>query len=164
MTAHVHHQKPFPKQMLWAAAAIIVFSIGISAVGRFTGFGTVNNPVAEPRAAYELLFADQADGSVAIRDAASGDLVIRLEPGTNGFARSVLRGLARERKLEGIGAAVPFTVASWADGRLTLGDPATGRLVELNAFGATQIETFAGILEAAAAAQLESGAAAGDAQ
>lgn len=151
MTAHVHHHKPFPKAMLWAAAAMIVFAIGLSAAGKYAGIGKLENPTAAPRASYELTFADMADGSVAIYDSASGALVTRLEPGTNGFARGVLRGLARDRKLEGIGTQVPFTLANWADGRLTLADPATGREVELNAFGQTQIDTFAGIVAAAAA-------------
>ena len=148
---HLHHHKPFPKGMLWAAAALIAFSIVISLAGRLTDFGTVRNPEATPRAAYALTFADRADGAVAITNAPTGTLVIALEPGTNGFARGVLRGLARDRKLEAIGRDIPFHLTSWSDGRLTLEDPATGRVVEVNAFGPTQIETFAKIAEAAAA-------------
>ncbi len=148
---HIHHHKPFPKAMLWAAAALISFSILVALAGRMTGFGTVSNPTATPRAAYDLTFADTAAGAVAIADAVSGAPVIALEPGTNGFARGVLRGLARDRKLEAIGRAAPFRLTSWSDGRLTLRDVATGREVEVNAFGPTQIATFARILEAAAA-------------
>ncbi|WP_421709499.1 photosynthetic complex assembly protein PuhC [Algihabitans sp.] len=149
-TQHLHHPKPFPKGMLWAAAALITFSIVIALVGRLTDFGTVRNPEATPRAAYDLTFADQADGSVVIASAASGDPVIALDPGTNGFARGVMRGLARDRKLESIGQDIPFRLTSWSDGRLTLRDLATGREVEVNAFGPTQIETFVRIIEAAA--------------
>ncbi len=153
--AHHHHHTQFPKGVLWAAAALIAFSIALAGLGRMTGVGTLENPEAAPRAVFALHFADGADGSVAITDAETGALVLALEPGTNGFARSVLRGLARERKLEAIGQTVPFQVASWADGRLTLEDPATGRVVELNAFGATQIETFARIVAAATAKRQE---------
>lgn len=153
--AHHHHHTQFPKGVLWAAAALIAFSIALAGLGRMTGVGTLENPEAAPRAVFALHFADRADGSVAITDAETGALVLALEPGTNGFARSVLRGLARERKLEAIGQTVPFHVASWADGRLTLEDPATGRVVELNAFGATQIETFARIVAAATAKRQE---------
>ncbi|WP_119169132.1 photosynthetic complex assembly protein PuhC [Algihabitans albus] len=160
-TDHLHHPKPFPKGMLWAAAALISFSIAIALIGRMTDFGTVRNPEASPRAAYDLIFADRVDGSVSIASAETGQPVIALDPGTNGFARGVMRGLARDRKLERIGRDVPFRLTSWSDGRLTLEDLATGREVEVNAFGPTQIETFVKIMEAAgrkAAAEASAGA------
>ena len=59
-------------------------------------------------------------------------------PGTNGFLRGVLRGLARERKLERSAIEPPFRLTRWADGRLSLEDPATGRRIDdLEAFGPT---------------------------
>ncbi|MDW8445235.1 MAG: photosynthetic complex assembly protein PuhC [Acetobacteraceae bacterium] len=65
-------------------------------------------------------------------------------PGEGGFVRATLRGLARERRMnEAGGAEVPFRVSVWEDGRLTLEDTATGRLVDLGAFGQTQVQTFA---------------------
>jgi putative photosynthetic complex assembly protein len=165
MSAHVHHHKPFPKGVLWAAFAMVIFSIGIAGLGRMTDFGTLRNPEAMPRVSHELNFADRSDGAVVIRLAATGEQVIELAPGTNGFARSVLRGLARERKLESLGQATPFVLTSWSDGRMTLEDPATGREVELNAFGQTQIDTFAGIMAAAAGvAGPQAGSQAGSSQ
>ena len=48
--------------------------------------------------------------------------------GQSGFVRGTLRGLARERKRMGLGAEQPFVLMGRADGRLTLKDPATGRV------------------------------------
>jgi len=56
--------------------------------------------------------------------------------------------LARTRRSEGIGSEDPFHLASWSDGRLTLDDPATGRHLELEAFGSLNTEVFGRLLTA----------------
>jgi putative photosynthetic complex assembly protein len=73
-------------------------------------------------------------------------LVDTLQPGTNGFVRGVLRGLVRERRAERIGPAPPFRLTRWADGRLSLDDPSTGRHVDIEVFGPTNAGAFADIL------------------
>jgi putative photosynthetic complex assembly protein len=71
-----------------------------------------------------------------------------VEPGTGGFLRGVLRGFARDRKLRGLGEeAAPFALTRWADGRLSVTDPATGRYVDLGAFGPDNWKAFAQLLE-----------------
>ncbi|MFQ3623200.1 MAG: photosynthetic complex assembly protein PuhC, partial [Acetobacteraceae bacterium] len=97
----------------------------------------------------DLRFEDRPDGSVAIVDARDGADVSVVPPGEGGFVRATLRGLARERRREDLGGReVPFRVTVWQDGRLTLEDTATGRLVDLGAFGQTQVETFARLVTA----------------
>ena len=71
-----------------------------------------------------LHFADRNDGAVEVTDA-DRHIVAVLPPGTNGFARGVMRGLARARKLEDVGQEPPFVLTRWADGRLSLDDPST---------------------------------------
>lgn len=75
-------------------------------------------------------------------------MVAVIPPGTNGFLRGSLRGLARERKRQGIGAGPAFRLVRWADGRLTLEDPATRRVIDLAAFGPTNSGAFADLLGA----------------
>jgi hypothetical protein len=41
---------------------------------------------------------------------------------------------------------MPFRIALETDGRLLLSDPATGRTVDLRAFGPTNLEVFARLL------------------
>jgi putative photosynthetic complex assembly protein len=98
-----------------------------------------------------LHFADRADGAVIISAATDGKVVMVLEPGTHGFVRGALRGLARDRRMQGIGAGPPFVLTQWQDGQLTLRDTATGRTIDLRAFGVTQTAAFAAILAAARA-------------
>jgi putative photosynthetic complex assembly protein len=63
-----------------------------------------------------------------------------------------MRGMARERRMNGIGPALPFELTQWANGALTLRDPATGRAIELGSFGATNRAAFARFLQPEAGA------------
>jgi len=98
----------------------------------------------------DLRFVDRGDGAVLIYSSRDGRLADTLLPGTNGFVRGVLRGLVRERRADHIGTTPPFRLTRWADGRLSLDDPSTGRHVDLEVFGPTNAGAFAQILVATA--------------
>jgi putative photosynthetic complex assembly protein len=138
----------FPRGTLLAAAGIIGLSLAAAAIGRVTG-PVATPPVSAVVQSRLLRFDDRPDGSVAVLDAATGRLVAVEAPGTNGFLRATLRTLARERLTEHLGAHTPFRLTHWADGRLTLDDPATHRHLELEAFGITNMEAFARLMPAA---------------
>jgi len=104
-------------------------------------------------ASHEVRFEDRADGAVLIYSEPADKLVHTLAPGTNGFVRGVLRGLARERRAEQIGPTAPFKLTRWADGRLSLDDPSTRRHVDLEVFGPTNAGAFAEIFDAATRAK-----------
>ena len=141
-----------PRGALIGAAALITFSLVTAAVGRLTQRSAGELPAGEPVASSELRFSDRSDGAVVIADAASGQVVDVIAPGTNGFLRSVLRGLARERKRQDLGETLPFRLTRWADNRLLLDDEATGRRIDLGAFGPTNAEAFARVLDNARSA------------
>jgi putative photosynthetic complex assembly protein len=102
--------------------------------------------VAPMRSERSFRAADRADGAVVITDAASGRDVLVIAPGEDGFMRGTLRGLARDRRMRDLGPEAPFRLTAWTDGRLTLDDTATGRRLDLLAFGQTQAEAFARLL------------------
>jgi putative photosynthetic complex assembly protein len=56
--------------------------------------------------------------------------------------------LVRERKRQGLGPEQPFALIGRADGRLTLVDPATGQVIDLESFGPTNASVFARLLAA----------------
>ena len=85
------------------------------------------------------------------RCAAAARVIDTVAPGTNGFLRGTMRGLARERKRQGIGPELPFRLIGRADGRLTLEDPGTGRRVDLESFGPTNAAVFAQLMASAGA-------------
>lgn len=137
----------FPKGALLGAAALVGFALISAAGARLTDSKEAVIPATLPAvASRDLNFVDAADGSVGVFEASSGEAVARLAPGTNGFARALLRGLARERRREGATHEAPFRLTLRADGGLMLQDTANGHLVELEAFGPTNAAVFANLL------------------
>ena len=138
----------FPRGALIGAALLVAFTVTSAAISRISGLGTVQMPESALVESRPLRFEDMRDGSIRVTDARTGQVAASVEPGTNGFIRGTLRGLARERKRQGIGIEPPFMLTRWADGRLSLEDPATGRVIALDAFGPTNGEAFAQLLTA----------------
>ncbi|WP_293899411.1 photosynthetic complex assembly protein PuhC [Phenylobacterium sp.] len=143
-------KEPFPKGALIAASALIGFSLIATGAVRLARLSAPSDVAATPQAApvrsVEVRFFDETDGSVSVRESRSNQVVTSLAPGTNGFVRSVMRGLVHDRKRRGLGADAPFRISQWAGGRLALEDPATGRLIDLDAFGNTNKDAFAQML------------------
>ncbi len=146
MSEHSHHMT-FPKVPLYAAFALILLAIVLVIGVRLTGVGELRTPQKEVVAERMLQFDDHQDGSISVRDARTDEVIERIEPGTNGFLRSTVRGLARDRWRDGIGREPSFRLTGRSDGRLLLEDPATGRLVDLGSFGPTNAAVFARFLE-----------------
>lgn len=141
--------EPFPRFALIAAAVLIAGSITAAAAARYADANA--SPAAQsenvaPLSARDLTFFDMENGSVEVRDAAGTQVLFVAEPGTNGFIRGVMRGMARDRRSRGIGQEPAFRLAQWPDGRLSLEDLATGRHIELSAFGDTNRAAFAQLL------------------
>lgn len=156
MTSRID-RAPFPRPLLWGAAGLVLFSlvlVGSVRLGLIVPVRASAEQYREARGiaplhAIDLVFEDAGDGAVVVRAAATGAMVHRIAPGAeNGFVRGVMRGLARERRQKAVGAEVPFRVTLWDDNELTLTDLATGREIDLNAFGRSNREAFLVMLPA----------------
>lgn len=124
--------------------------VTLSVVGIMRATGHRPEPQQAPvLISHDLRFEDLNDGGIAVYEASGTRPVDIVAPGTNGFLRGTLRGLARERKLEGIGQDIPFRLSERTDGHLLLEDPATHRWVDLGGFGPTNAAAFASVLTAA---------------
>ena len=141
-----HADMAFPRAPLVAAGTLVVLALVVVALVRITGVGVVRVPDAPAVETREFRFADRSDGSIDVLDARANRVVDTVAPGTNGFLRSTLRGMARERKRSGIGEEPPFELVGRADGRLTLIDPSTKRVIDLESFGPTNAAVFARLL------------------
>jgi putative photosynthetic complex assembly protein len=135
----------FPRGALIGAAGMIALTMVSAGVTRITGTPT-QVPTSSAVVVRDLRFEDTVDGAVNVYDASSIRPVNIVSPGSSAFLRATMRGLAQQRKRESIGSDIPFRLTEWADGRLTLDDRATGRHVELEAFGATNAASFARLL------------------
>jgi len=155
MSAAHDHANMLPRGTLVIAGAMVVFALTATTLVRITGMPPAASPVAEraeqkvaPLAERVLRFSDRADGAVVIDDVLTGRTAAVIAPGEQtGFTRGVMRGLARDRHMRGIGAEPPFRLTAWANGQLSLTDTATGRTIELSSFGATNRATFAALLK-----------------
>lgn len=149
------HAEMLPRGALVTAGALVLFALVATATVRIAGIPAAASPAAMRAQANvgavssrNLRFLDRGDGAVIIQDVDRGDTASIIAPGEQtGFIRGVMRGLARERRMRGIGDQPPFNLTQWRDGELTLTDSATGRSIELTAFGSTNRATFAALLE-----------------
>ena len=142
-----------PRGPLLGAAILIGATIFAAGAVRLTGVGSSHVADAPAVSERAFRFEDRSDGGIAVFDAATNRQVDVVAPGTKGFLRGTLRGLARERKRQGIGPEQPFRLTAHDDGRLTLSDPATGRRVDLESFGPTNAAVFSQLLVAEGAAR-----------
>lgn len=135
------HAADLPRPLLWAAAALVVGSILLAALGRNSDLGRTTLTPAAIVAAYDLRLLSQADGSIAAY-LTDGTLLETLPQERAGFVLGVIRGFARGRSLADVPADVPYSLIRYADGRLVLEDSATKERIELDVFGPTNAETF----------------------
>jgi putative photosynthetic complex assembly protein len=132
---------------LYGIAALIGVAVTGAAANKVLAPAQPGVSMEKPLDSRALLFRDEADGGISVTDAKTRLLVADVRPGTNGFLRGVMRGLARERRRAGFDLSIPFEVARWENGHVTLTDPALGRQVDLAAFGPTNAAVFAEYLE-----------------
>ncbi|MGQ0672661.1 MAG: photosynthetic complex assembly protein PuhC [Hyphomicrobium sp.] len=140
-------EQTFPTGALVAALFMILIAIAFALTARLTDVGATRLTLPEPVETLSIRFADLAGGSIGITEADTGRQIQVLAPGEAGFVRVVMRGLAMERMASGLGPETPFNLSRLADGRSVIDDPATGRVVTLDAFGAGNAQTFAAILD-----------------
>jgi putative photosynthetic complex assembly protein len=127
------------------AAMLVVGALAVLPTGGGAGGP---DPVRRALVARDLAFHDRQDGAVNVVDAARGVQVATLDPGHDHFIRVSLRALIRYRSPADIESRAPFRLTQWSDGRLTIEDPATGRLILLGAFGQTNAAAYARLLTA----------------
>ena len=128
---------PVAKVLIAAVISIILLLVFINS----RDLSKVREPDASPAQVLQLRFEDRPDGSIAIIDYKTGKQIDAVQ-GEAGFVRGTLRGLAQERKRRGLDSGPPFELIYRADGRLTLSDTATGRMVDLESFGPTNAGSF----------------------
>ena len=156
MSAMHAHGDMLPRGTLIIAGSLVLFAMAAASIVRIAHIAPSASPVLMRQAGHiapvksrTLRFIDRADGAVVIEDVVNGVTASVIRPGQQtGFIRGVMRGLARERHMRGIGDGPPFKLTLWRDGELSLVDTATGRAIELTSFGSTNRAAFAVLLDA----------------
>ena len=151
---------PYPTVPLAAAAGLVVFSLIATTWITITDDANDVRQVEDIVSSVDLRFITEGDGSITVVEANENAVLQTLEPGTNGFLRSTLRGLKRSRSAEDATNDGGYSVLRAADGRLLFVDQLSGEQVDLWAFGETNAGVFAAFLPAAGQANLPSNEAA----
>lgn len=135
------------------SSKVIALILGIGIVVVFTSWviqqsqNSIRYPDAPAKQVKQLRFEDRPDGSILVVDYQTKQQ-IDVITGEAGFVRGALRTLAQERKRRGISSEPPFELIAREDGRLTLVDPSTGRMIDLESFGVMNSQHFARLLRA----------------
>jgi putative photosynthetic complex assembly protein len=143
-TRHNPHWSKDPQSlsrpMAWIGVVLLAVLVAVG-LARWSGLNP-RTPDAAVQWQRALNFSDLPNGDIAVLDANTHERVARFS-GEQGFLRSTLRALARERHREKIGAEAPLLLMGRTDGRLTLLDPTTQQRIDLESFGPTNAAVFA---------------------
>ncbi len=136
----------FPRRVLIAFATLIGFCLVLVAAARLTGYNASQMPPSPAVVSRDLRFSEGPDGATLVRDATDNTSVAVLPRGGEGFVLGILRTTSRWRHVGGVAPETSFRLARLADGRLTLTDLGTHRVIELRSFGPTNDAAFAAFL------------------
>ena len=130
------------RPMAWIGVMLLAILVAVG-LARWSGLDprTPDAPVKWQR---DLQFRDVVGGDIAVLDHHTGQQVASFT-GEQGFLRSTLRALARERHRESLSSDAPFLLIGRTDGRLTLQDPSTGQRIDLESFGPNNAAVFASL-------------------
>lgn len=131
-----------PRGALIAAGSIISLAFALALGGKYLGWGRAPEPLSIAVEERSLRFSALGADSLAVYDALSGRLVVKLAQANNGFIFGTLRGALHRRAVAHIAPTTPYALTRWQDGRITFDDPSTGLHVAVNSFGPTQVASF----------------------
>ncbi|MCS6892715.1 MAG: photosynthetic complex assembly protein PuhC [Rhodovarius sp.] len=135
-----------PPPFLAAVGAVVVLSLVLVATAPLWREAPAR-PADPPARSLALFFRADAAGNLTVLKAEDGAVIDTLDPDRGGFIRTVARVVRRDLGPGAEAHAMPFLLQSWPDGRLALVDPATGRSIDLRAFGPTQAGVFLRLLQ-----------------
>ena len=122
-----------PRGLLLGMAALALASLAIATFGVLTGQPHTGVPGAAGIVAERAIILEgHGAKAVTVRDDRGG-VLYDLDHG--GFVAVIQNGLQRARLVAGVDQALPVRLVRFANGRLTIIDPATGWSAELHAFG-----------------------------
>jgi len=143
----------FPPAMLWAFAGLIASSLILVAWSRLTSAAAATDPVSAVVEVRSIVFEELPDGRIEARMYGDGRTLGEIAAGEDGFVRSTLRGLNRERKRFGVDRGGVLELIRRTDGSLTLSDPSTRIAIDLGAFGPSNVASFAAFMSPLSGAQ-----------
>ena len=139
---HDHENMAPTVPLLLSGGLVLITLLGVFWQQLVVNPAAVPPPMPEVVVERQLQFMDHPDGSVTVRALPGGEVLHTVAAGEGNFMRGTLRGLVRERRLNDASMAAGLTITEYADGSIVLADLATGRRIDLRAFGAENAHEF----------------------
>lgn len=147
MESEVRHIRRVSDRFMALIALGLLFLVAAVLLARSTDHIVVADPpVGGLTSSRTLIFTDGPQGQITISDEDSGEVIRQLGAGEGSFIRGVVRSLVRARHQQGLLSQAGFQLNLYADGRLQLLDPMTREVIDLVAFGPTNVAEFAALL------------------
>ena len=136
-----------PLFLVRARFALMVGCRVLVAAARLTDRPLEATPSAAPVVAERVIFlTGDTSGAARVLDA-SGNVIADLPGDQGGFIAGVQRVIERERAQHGVAQNAPVLLQLRDGNRLSITDPSTGWSAELMGFGATNLRSFARLLD-----------------
>lgn len=135
-----------PAGLLAGMCALVIVALSLTVYARLTDRPLVGVPHdAEVLQSRAIILDGSKAGDVTVRDA-EGNVIVALDADSAGFVSVIWRGMDRKRMLKKIDGNPPVNLVEYANGRLSLQDPASGWSAELASFGDMNEAAFARLL------------------
>lgn len=136
-----------PMFLVRAMFALVVVCLVLVSAARITGRPLEATPTDAPIIAERAIFlSGDTSGAARVLDA-NGSVLADLPGEQGGFIAGVQRVIDRERNKSGVPLDGPVLLQLREGNRLSITDPSTGWSAELMGFGATNIRSFARLLD-----------------
>ena len=139
-------QERIHQRAMIALGIFVALVLVVTAIAQLTGMGIRYTPEDEPTVMVQLRFEDGPDGLVTVFNADTDQQIAAYGMDEGVFVRSVMRGIARQRRLRGQEGREPVMLAEYPDGKLWLLDPTNEVEIYLGAFGPDNRAAWASLL------------------
>ncbi len=136
-----------PMFLVRAMFALVVVCLVLVSAARISGRPLEATPTDAPIIAERAIFlSGDTSGAARVLDA-NGSVLADLPGEQGGFIAGVQRVIDRERNQSGVALDGPVLLQMREGNRLSITDPSTGWSAELMGFGATNVRSFARLLD-----------------
>lgn len=145
---HARADEMIPTVMLRLMFALVLAVLALVTVATLSGRPLESTPAYDTAVIRERLIYLSGDttGAATVRDE-TGAVLFEFSPEKGGFIAGIERVIHRERMLRGITENGPVLLQLREGNRLSITDPTTDWTAELMGFGATNIRSFARLLD-----------------
>ncbi|MBD0864159.1 MAG: pullulanase [Rhodobacteraceae bacterium] len=144
---HQHDHNLINRAMVLAICVMLFLTLGFVTYARLTDRLLEGIPTEVPFVRERAVTLTTEHNGAALIIAEDGHVIADIAAGKGGFIATIDRVVRRERTVNRVMQGAPILIRERADGRIVVYDPTTDWSAELNAFGPSNVQAFAQLLE-----------------